>query len=514
MADSKPAQPQTTSGQQLYRLLPAVYRNRDNGTPLEAGDLAKYLDACGGLLDQVRATLDQRLADSFPDNPDTGAACQDWLLPYFAQLVDVTLYAPDADGQRDEVGNAVLWRQRKGTRVVTEQIAEALGRIEVVNQEGWKRLAMTARVDRPLLPPEHFGVFQDYDPTIAIEQAQHPGIPATTIDFRSRSHAVRTEASNPAAQHSSFDGEQHYWRQHELHGAPCYPGSYQDVSRRTVDVRVPDYRRGHYHPERVLLYYAAPQGFFQTDWQDLESSTSEDIIFDSDELHVLEDRIVDANVLVSAGRLLMTNCAVRNLEVNGGGDPDVAAVQARNCLFETVSSDGLAQLEYCTVLQSAVFEWLNASDCIFPDDMQLSGDVLQRRSCVRYSRIAPDFNTDLLLYFGERVETNSRETPVYFGFAECQEQGDQWLKMRRPAEFGEAGCAVIHPAAPRSVCFGAEDGGEMGVYHPRHYCLRHQATLDKLSEFLPVGMEPVLIPDQQLSVVPPDEQDLINEESP
>ena len=67
----------------------------------------------------------QRLDDCFPD-ADHGRRCQDWLVPYFAQLLDVQLVSPDADGRRAEVAQAVSLRQRKGTRVSIEQIANAL----------------------------------------------------------------------------------------------------------------------------------------------------------------------------------------------------------------------------------------------------------------------------------------------------------------------------------------------------------------------------------------------------
>ncbi len=109
-------------GKLIYdTLLPEIYRNRDNakwgtgGSVEELGDLANYLDAHGALLDLIRSTLDQRLADSFPDNPETGDACQEWLIPYFAQLFDARLVSPEPEGRRDEVSHAVPWRQRKGT---------------------------------------------------------------------------------------------------------------------------------------------------------------------------------------------------------------------------------------------------------------------------------------------------------------------------------------------------------------------------------------------------------------
>ena len=60
--------------------------------------------------------------------------------------------------------------------------------------------------------------------------------------------------------------------------------------------------------------------------------------------------------------------------------------------------------------------------------------------------------------------------------------------------FGQPGCAVLHPASNSVTRQGAEDGGEMGAYHHRHFVLREQAVLDKLKEFLPVTQQPVLIP--------------------
>ena len=47
----------------LYQIVPAVYRTRDTGS------LKQYFKAGGLLLDQIQATLQQRLADNFPDNP-------------------------------------------------------------------------------------------------------------------------------------------------------------------------------------------------------------------------------------------------------------------------------------------------------------------------------------------------------------------------------------------------------------------------------------------------------------
>ena len=242
----------------LYQIVPAVYRNRDTG------DLKRFFQGGGLLLDQIYATLIQRLADNFPDNPVDGSlACQDWLVPYFADLLDVRLLSPTVKGRRDEVANAVRWRQGKGTLRVAEEIAEAVGGLEVVLHEGWRRVATTPRFDVPRIPASSFGYPSEVPTAPPSLAALHPGLPAVTVDFRRPSAAVASTSSVAGSQQSTVDGDTHVWRQASYHGAPCFPGSYEDVSRRSVDFRCGDWRVGHYHPKRVLLYTVPPAGFFK-----------------------------------------------------------------------------------------------------------------------------------------------------------------------------------------------------------------------------------------------------------
>jgi len=74
--------------------------------------------------------------------------------------------------------------------------------------------------------------------------------------------------------------------------------------------------------------------------------------------------------------------------------------------------------------------------------------------------------------------------------------------VRRRPVFGEPGCATLHPATAEAIRFGAEDGSEMGAYHSRRYSLLLAAVQDKLNDFLPVGMEAVIIPDLRLHRLP------------
>jgi hypothetical protein len=500
---SRPA-PISTIGKQLYQLLPAVYRDRDNTALQELGDFGKYLDACGELLDLIRGTLDQRLADSFPDNPppEEKRASQPWLLPYFAQLVDVQLIAPDPAGQRDEVARAVAWRQRKGTVACIEEIAEAVGRIEVEVQEGWRRVATTPRIGMPLIPAASLGVdpFQPtpdgrelkFDPRRAIDAARHPGIAAATVDLRRNSGAILADASNPAS-HVTFDGES-WWRQVNPHGVPCAPGSYQDVSRRTVDVRTPDWARGWVHPRRILLFAPPPLGFFG----DVHTvRATEDVILSEG---ALEGTMAKGHTItVTAPGVVIDGCAIETLNVTAtGGDAEHPVLRLRNCLIQTIDAGaaGLVEIEYCTVLGKATFVRVNASECIFAGELEVS-DV--NSSCVRFSRLPKGTPQPLTRPFG--VGTNTGDPPVFQDFLFCEDDGMNRL-VRRPATFGEPGAGVLHAATPPSVRLGAEDGGEMGAYHVQAYALRMQALIAKLEAFVPVGMSAVLITDPTLLETP------------
>jgi hypothetical protein len=97
-------------------------------------------------------------------------------------------------------------------------------------------------------------------------------------------------------------------------------------------------------------------------------------------------------------------------------------------------------------------------------------------SCVRYSRV-PSLATGRP--GGQMTNTDA---PVVF----------------QSREFGEPGCGVLHPATSTAVQQGAEDGGEMGAYHEEAFALRRNAMLDKLADFLPVGLEAVVVPDTRL----------------
>jgi hypothetical protein len=527
----------------LYRILPAIYRERD-----QSRDLRKYLNGCGLLLDQLHRTLLQRYADIFPEADAAFALdSQTWLLPYIAALLDVRMASPLEAGQRSEIAHAIAWRKAKGTLRVVDEVAEAVGGLEVVVHEGWKRVATTARVGLPLLELRRYGYNGPTpDPRHAPLRARHPGLPAGTVDLRCQGSAVAAGPNNPAAQISHVDGKTFRWRQSSLHGAQnCnkghsvlpypglqadwIPGYFDDPSARTVDFRNPNWRQGHFHPRRVLLFSPTHAGFFAD--TEHRFQWSEGLLQDPDFLAVasveiegnltrVRNRSLDAGpfvpvvirmrvkleqvpsgtgpvepprwrfegfvfshtVEVDSGRLEFERCAVLAAEVHSA-DLKVPVLSAHNCLFKRVqTAKGLALLEYCTVLTSTIAERLQASDCIFNDSMRkdLDAGSLPGKGCVRYSAIPPQQPGGALTFHREQ----------------------QMRAIFYSSTFGQAGCGVLHPATPPEIANGAEDGGEMGAYHHLYLVASRQAVITKLADFLPSGIKPVLIPDASLHHLP------------
>lgn len=505
----------TRAGEQLYWMLPAVYRNRDNAGVGRLGDLANYLDACGELLDLIKNTLDQRLADALPNSVDKDRSCQSWLLPYHCDLLDVQLVSPTVGGKREELKSAISWRQRKGTNACIEEIAQGVAELDIEIQEGWKRVATTPRIGFPLRPSKTLGGSENFDdvdfrlhPGYA---SRHPGLPALTVDFRYPSRAVQTgedsqQASNlQNAKLTLFGDTEAWWYHGNPHGNPCFPNSYEDVSRRTVDVRETDWRKGHLHPKRILLFTPPRLGFFGPSEIAGKSIRKTAKSFTEDILHQREDFVFHSTVTVEAGRIKLERCAVKKLVVktaspeNSTDDSPIPVLEAKDCIFGDieVGDGGMSRLEYCTIMGEFTSGSVQASDCIF------AGPVTAKKyselNCIRYSRIHPKSTVPMPLGLDMfKITSNTVEMPI---FAKKIEEIKGSIVIR-PLEFGKPGYGVLHPAAPESIRSGAEDGGEMGAYHHLKYCQYDVAVLKKLENYLPVGMVPALIPDWRLLTPP------------
>ena len=105
-----------TTGPSPYELLPAIHRIRDTerGGPLR-GLLAVVEEEWRRLVDDVDGLYDDWFVET----------CDEWVVPYIAELVGVEGLTPVAGGpsQRALVANTLAYRRRKGTPVVLEQVA-------------------------------------------------------------------------------------------------------------------------------------------------------------------------------------------------------------------------------------------------------------------------------------------------------------------------------------------------------------------------------------------------------
>ena len=541
----------------LYKILPTLYRDRD-----KQQDLKKYLNASGLLLDQIHQTLLQRYADIFPDSDKAyDINSQKWLLPYLASLLDVHVTSPLEKGQRLEIANAISWRKAKGTVQVVEQLAESIGDMEVVVHEAWKRVATTARLGLPLLPLDAYGYTgnENYSntflppsgsskPDIAPLWARHPGLPAGTVDLRCQGSAAAAEINNPAANISHISGKKYRWRQTSLHGAQScnsghsvlpfktlkpdwIPGYFDDPSVRTIDFRNPNWRQGHFHPNRVLLFTATHPGFFTPVPASRRFLWNEDLIHNENFLNIVNVEIngdttifhnkslesgqfqaivirqrvklgqvpsgtgpVDPSVWrfegfifshtieADSGRLQLERCAVLAAEVHST-DLERPVITANDCLFKRIqAAKGLVQLQYCTVLNITLAENLLASDCIFDGLIRKDHDDVTKpgNGCIRYSSILPEQAAGELQLFN-----HVKKQAVFYSTV-----------------FGEPGCAVLHPATHEQIKHGAQDGAEAGAYHHLYLQARGEAVIKKLKDFLPTGMQAVIIPDASLHQLP------------
>jgi hypothetical protein len=164
-------------------------------------------------------------------------------------------------------------------------------------------------------------------------------------------------------------------------------------------------------------------------------------------------------------------------------DLDGPVLSADNCLFKRVqTAKGLARLQYCTVLTTTIAEHLQASDCIFNGPILKDHDPVTEpgEGCLRYSAVLPGQAVGRLDLY------QSQQLPAVF----------------HSVEFGRPWCGVLHPATPVEIANGAEDGGEMGAYHHQYLVASRDAVLTKLKDFLPIGMRPVMVPDESLHDLP------------
>ena len=105
------------TAEELYRLLPSVYRVRDAE---QGGALRELIDVIAEQVNVLAESMEQLYDDQFVET------CTPWVAAYIGDLVGYrTLHGvlPDIASPRAEVANTIRYRRRKGTVPVLEQLA-------------------------------------------------------------------------------------------------------------------------------------------------------------------------------------------------------------------------------------------------------------------------------------------------------------------------------------------------------------------------------------------------------
>jgi len=259
---------------------------------------------------------------------------------------------------------------------------------------------------------------------------------------------------------------------------------------------------------------------------------SQSLAFPTEYEFLLRDIVFLDGLTITGGSgvAYLERVAAQSLTVNVTSLPDADGVllpelDAVDSLIDTLNApQAMVQLEFCSVMKSLNCKHLLASDCLFAGDIQgikkFQSDKatpVQVVNCVRYSRVpkqlvASDASVDEkktakalgLIDKNNKIRlgTNSYASPVFFDMVYCESLGGITKAVKRPLIFGETAYGVLHQATSEAICFGAEDRGEMGAYHHKHYCLRADAVLDKLGDYMPVNLEPMIIFDGRLNHMP------------
>jgi hypothetical protein len=106
----------------LFERLPEIYRVRDAEQSVP-DQLRAYLAAFDTAFGALHASIDQLYDDLFIDT------CEDWVIPYLADLLGTTHLSGDPRTLRADVADTIALRRRKGTLGAIERLA--------VNLTGW-----------------------------------------------------------------------------------------------------------------------------------------------------------------------------------------------------------------------------------------------------------------------------------------------------------------------------------------------------------------------------------------
>ncbi len=365
--------PNNRTAKYLWNQIPQVYRTRDaeNERVPGQGDLALIVDAVGELLDDLRSTIDQRLAEIAPDATDKpydndGRHPQAWLLPYYADLLGVTLRSPTPEGQAHEVANAIRWRQAKGTLWVARQSSEVVFQHTVELHEGIDLVAVAPRtpssddaavgaaaiaphvnrigrsgritdatpsqlrsrflldgwdvrvapplIDDSFLPGDLTNVQLDelraaYTPEELLAYGQ-----AERVDAFTRLNGIGELTAEKIIEAAQRFGDDVRSVKINPNDIPCFPDSYEDATRKTPDSRRPGSASSRHHPRRVAVYVAPPLGFFPPPVRSLFKDGDGTVVPPADVTIVESTELEDLSVgslTISHGQVTLKNVTLR-----------------------------------------------------------------------------------------------------------------------------------------------------------------------------------------------------------
>ena len=167
-------------------------------------------------------------------------------------------------------------------------------------------------------------------------------------------------------------------------------------------------------------------------------------------------------------RLIVADSIVdgRGAVAIGGADADTAA--------QTV------QLERATVLGRVRCDVLNASECLL-DELTVVDD--QQAGCIRYSRYEP----------GSTLPRRYQCVPSSDQQQACSPGTRCLAPLFNSRRFGRPDYAQLAPGTPSEILTAGELGGEVGAFSGALNTLRLDNLQVKLREFLPVGLNALVI---------------------
>jgi len=166
----------SVSSQQLYDLLPTIYRLRDG----ENDEVLKsYLTVFAEQIAVLQENIDQLYDDQFIET------CVEWAVPYIADLI---AYKPLHTkvtrelSRRAEVANTIAYRRRKGTATMLEQLARDVTGWPARVVEFFQLLATTQFMNHKRLQNHHAPDLVDWQRLLSINSAFDTT--AHTVDVR------------------------------------------------------------------------------------------------------------------------------------------------------------------------------------------------------------------------------------------------------------------------------------------------------------------------------------------